>query len=171
MGRAAVEQLVYIMDSAFDSDEECLMANLRSVPDGAWRWIPPGANRSIAAIVGHVAACKWMYDNHAFGEGRMSWNDPAAALGCSIDETQSGPEMVSRQEITDWLVEGHQRLRQNVSALTDNELLQPRHSPDGIVRETRWIVANMARHDAYHAGEINHLRALMEGKDQWAWEY
>jgi hypothetical protein len=170
MGREAVEQLVYMMDAAFDGDEECLMANLRSVPDEAWHWTPRGAERSIAAMVGHLAACKWMYDDHAFGAGRLKWDDPAGSLGSSIDEMQAGPEAVSRQQVLDWLEDGHRRLREHVSELTDGDLLKPRHPPEGPLRETRWIIANMVRHDAYHAGEINHVRALMQGNDGWAWE-
>ena len=33
----------------------------------------------------------------------------------------------------------------------------------------RWIISVMIEHDVYHAGEINHLRALMQGNDRWAW--
>jgi hypothetical protein len=31
--------------------------------------------------------------------------------------------------------------------------------------ETRKIVAGMTLHDIYHAGEINHIRALAQGND------
>jgi hypothetical protein len=33
---------------------------------------------------------------------------------------------------------------------------------------TRWSsVVTMIQHDLYHAGEINHLRSLNQGTDQW----
>jgi hypothetical protein len=37
----------------------------------------------------------------------------------------------------------------------------------GELKETRWIIAVMIEHDPYHAGEINHLRALHQQNDLW----
>jgi len=34
-------------------------------------------------------------------------------------------------------------------------------------RPTLWILAAMITHDAYHAGEINHRRSLVDGDDRW----
>ncbi len=38
------------------------------VPEDGWLWVPP-AVRTIRQIVGHVGACKYMYDDYAFGDG------------------------------------------------------------------------------------------------------
>jgi len=61
-------------------------------------------------------------------------------------------------------------LREHVTALDDSDLPVPRRPPQGPARETRWMIANMIHHDGYHTGEINHLRALMQSNDRWAWE-
>ena len=37
-------------------------------------------------------------------------------------------------------------------------------------RETRWLIAAMISHDAYHAGEINHLRSLLGDDDRWRFQ-
>ena len=37
----------------------------------------------------------------------------------------------------------------------------------GEERATRWIIAAMVTHDAYHAGEINHIRSMLDGDDRW----
>lgn len=173
MSRAIVEQLLYLMDEAFEgADEEDLLGNLRSVTPADWAAVPPGGARSIRQIVGHIGACKYMYDNHAFGDARMTWDDAAGGLNVSMEDLQSralDPEL-PMDGVIEWLGEGHRRLRGHVAALDDSELLAPRHPPEGEARETRWIIANMIRHDGYHAGEINHLRALMQSNDQWAWE-
>ena len=173
MGHAAVEQLLYLMDEAFDGeDEEDLLGNLRSVTEADWAVVPPAGARSIRHIVGHVGACKYMYGNHAFADARMTWDDPAAELGVSMEDLQSRalaaePPMAA---VVEWLREGHRQLREHVAALDDAELSKPRGVNWGEMRETRWIIANMIRHDDYHAGEINHIRALMQGNDRWAWE-
>jgi len=35
---------------------------------------------------------------------------------------------------------------------------------------TQTIIRIMIGHDFYHAGEINHLRALLQGTDRWPYE-
>jgi hypothetical protein len=171
--RAAMEQLLYLMDEAFEGeDEEDLLGNLRSVTQAEWAAVPPGGERSIRQIVGHIGACKYMYDNHAFGDARMTWDDPAGDLRVSMEDLQSrrlDPEP-PMEGVLEWLNEGHRSLRQHIAVLDDAELSKRRQPPEGERRETRWIIANMIRHDGYHAGEINHIRALIQRNDTWAWE-
>ena len=31
------------------------------------------------------------------------------------------------------------------------------------------MLDQLVRHQVYHTGEINHLRALAQGNDAWAW--
>ena len=62
------------------------------------------------------------------------------------------------------------RLVGHVAALADDELDVPRLTNWGELRPTRWIVATMITHDAYHAGEINHLRSLLGSDDRWRFE-
>lgn len=74
MSRAAVEQFLYMMDEAFEAhDEHSLLRNLGSLRQDNWLSMPPGGRGFARQIVGHVAACKYMYDNQAFGEGLMTW--------------------------------------------------------------------------------------------------
>ena len=53
---------------------------------------------------------------------------------------------------------------------SDAELLRRRKTNWGELAETRWIVSVMIEHDLYHAGEINHIRALRQLDDRWAGE-
>lgn len=168
MSRIAVEQLLYLMDDAFEGagiestgESQSLLANLRTVTEDAWVWVPPGGHRTIAEIVGHVGACKYMYDDHAFGDARMDWSEaippPASATESAIAGSLA------------WLRSGQRQLRRHVSALDDAELLRPRRTNWGELKETRWLIAVMIEHDLYHAGEINHIRALRQDNDRWAW--
>jgi len=50
------------------------------------------------------------------------------------------------------------------------ELSRPRLTSRDEMKETRWIIAVMIEHDLYHAGEINHIRALRQRNDGWASE-
>ena len=68
-------------------------------------------------------------------------------------------------EATLWLREGHARLRESIAVLSDAELLRPRMTSWDELKETRWIITMIIQHDLYHAGEINHLRALHQQND------
>ena len=167
MSRAGIDQLLYLMDSAFEGVEgqgHALMANLRSVTEEDWSSVPPKGDRSIAHIVAHVAAAKHMYDHYAFGEGRWTWNDPPFSDEALFVHEHPMPEL------TGWLKEGQRVLREHVAALEDSELLTPRKTNWGELYETRRIIAIMIEHDLYHGGEINHIRALRQGTDRWAWQ-
>jgi len=174
LSRAAVEQLLYLMDHAFKEDgEHSLLRNLASVRDECWLASAPGGSRSVRQIVGHVGACKYMYDDFAFGDARMKWEDPANELGVTMEELQSSLRLANeppKVAVFEWLREGQRRLRENLASLSDDDLAAPTRRPEGGTKEMRWIISVMIEHDVYHAGEINHLRALMEGDDRWAWQ-
>ncbi len=151
------------MGQAFDA----LFANLKDLRDDDWNWVPPGGARSIRAIVGHVASCKVMYDNHAFGDASMTWIDPL------FGEAQSpaSNDDFSLEKLVDWLRESDLRLRRSVDALGDDEeLTKDRRVNWSGTRSTQWIISTLIRHDTFHAGEINHLRAVHQGNDRWEWE-
>jgi hypothetical protein len=158
MPEAGVSQLVYMLDSAFQpTDWHSLLDNLKSVTADDWLWVPPGGKRSIRDIVQHVGGCKYMYDNHAFGDTRLTWEDPLV---------DGGDALLTPASAIEWLREGHDRLRRSLAGLDDVDLLRPRMTNWGQPKETRWIIATMITHDLYHAGEINHVRALHQKDDQ-----
>jgi uncharacterized damage-inducible protein DinB len=165
--RGGIEALLELFEEAFrgrgieaSNESQALLINLESVPDDAWRALPPGASRSIESIALHVGSCKVMYDDYAFGSATLEWGTPA------VEPWSEGP--APRDQVVRWMIEAHQRLVANVAALTDDEELdRPRPTNWGELRPTRWIIAAMVTHDAYHAGEINHLRSMLGSDDRW----
>src|SRR6266496_2015862 len=99
MGRRS-NILLYLMDEAFEgSDEEDLLGNLRSVTEVEWAAVPSGCVRAIRQIVGHIGACKYMYDNHPFGDGSMTrtWMIPSWSFRASrLRETDEKRDGLSR---------------------------------------------------------------------------
>ena len=164
MGNTAVQQMLYLLNQAFDaSGEHALLSNLNSVKDDEWRWLPAGGGRSIFDIVQHIGECKYIYDSHAFGDGSMRWDRPGSYP--TIDEK------TTPAQATTWLKDGQQLLLDHVSALQDDgELLTPRKANWGEEYETRWLINTIIQHDLYHAGEINHIRSLRQETDKWAWQ-
>jgi uncharacterized damage-inducible protein DinB len=166
VGRAALDEYLYLMDEAFGGDDwHSLMTNVKPVGSDEWRWVAPGGVRPIGEMVSHVAGCKNMYQDHAFGPGTLTWTDPRAAQNLP-DSTPAGIEALRGR-----LLDAQRRLRASVDALGDDaELFRPRRTNWGELKETRWIIKALIEHDLYHAGEINHLRSLRRADDRWAFD-
>ena len=167
MGRAGIEQYLYLLDEAFGGDDwHSLLRNLAALSVDDWLWLPPNGARPIAEMVAHVGACKYMYENHAFGDASLRWDDPL------VDQKrlrQASTESID--ELMGWLREAQRVVRSSVASLADDgELVRARRTNWGALAETRWIVKSTIEHDLYHAGEINRMRALRQGNDRWAFE-
>ena len=63
-----------------------------------------------------------------------------------------------------------QKADSRIEGLTDEDPAKPSRVNWGEIKDLHWIIAVMIEHDLYHAGEINHIRALRQGNDRWAWE-
>jgi hypothetical protein len=164
MSRVLLDNTIWHIGQAFDG----LFANLKDLRDDDWTWVPPGGHRSIRAIVGHLASCKVMYDNHAFGDASLTWMDPRfdAAQSAEADGGDFSPEA-----LVEWLRASDLQVRKSVDALADDgELERDRPVNWGGMRSTRWIITRLIHHDGFHAGEINHIRALHQQNDRWEWE-
>ncbi len=169
-GRGGIEALRYLLEEAFTGrgieateESQALLPNLGTVTEAAWRALSPGAARTIESIVLHVGSCKVMYDEYAFGSGTLDWDDPA------VQPWPDGAAPLG--EAIEWLRAAHRRFADHVAALADDAGLEElRRTNWGELRPTRWIIAAMITHDAYHAGEINHLRSILGPDDRWRFE-
>ncbi len=165
--RGGIVTMLDLMDEAFrgqgiaqSGESQALLTNIATVSGEAWRALPDGAARSIEAIALHVGACKVMYDDYAFGPATLQFGMPEVEPWAE--------ESAPRADVVAWLEYAHVRLVGHVEALEDDrELDLPRRTNWGESRPTRWILAAMVTHDAYHAGEINHLRSLLGTDDRW----
>jgi hypothetical protein len=157
MPQTAVNELLYLMHRAFESSRpHSLLTNLGTVTEADYQREHDG--RSIRDMVRHLAAAKHVYNNQAFGEASLFMPD----LQTRIYDSQA-----SMTDDIAWLHQGHEQLRASLAALDDADLATERPVHMGGSLETRGIISIMIEHDLYHAGEINHLRALMQGTDYW----
>src|SRR5215204_3753696 len=105
MHHPAVSPLLWLFDEAFDGMHwHSLVNNIKAVDPRDWSRIPDGGDRSIKEIVEHVGVCKIMYDNHAFADAKLSWDDRLVEDEASLSTIPSAIE---------WRRECHQRLRRS----------------------------------------------------------
>lgn len=165
MNRNTIDTLCWLIEDAFVGNlGDSIMSNLVNVREEDWTALPPGGERSIADILEHVGWCKWMYEDYAFGTASLPGDRPPLVPGETI---RSRPH----DELLSWLKEGHYKWLGSVRALPDDsELERDRLTNWGEWMKTRIIIRSMIGHDYYHAGEINHLRAILQGNDRWEYE-
>jgi uncharacterized damage-inducible protein DinB len=163
--RTAIDTLAWLIEEAFDGDPaHSLLANLQDLRGEDWTATPGGSGRSIADILEHVGWSKWMYEDYAFGSASLRGDQPPLV---PVGGARSRPH----EELLAWLTEGHRRWLASVRALRDDsELDKDRLTNWGDRLPTRVIIRIMIAHDLYHAGEINHLRALLQSTDRWPYD-
>lgn len=159
-----LDTLSWLIDEAFSGGSQSLLANLENIRDEDWTAIPPGGGRSIADILEHVGWCKWMYEDYAFGAASLQGDLPPLI-------PPNGARARPEAALLEWLKAGHQKWLASVRLLEDDtELERERLTNWGESLPTRTIIRIMIEHDIYHAGEINHLRSLLQGSDRWEYE-
>lgn len=164
MPTSSLSALITLTEDAFERHPVLsIMANLRDLREEDWTAVPPEGGRSIADILEHVGWSKWMYENCAFGGATLKGDQPPLIPA-------GGARSRPREELVAWMAEGHRRWVASLQALPDDSELDVRHLTSwGERLPTRSLIHIMIGHDFYHAGEINHIRALLQGNDRWAY--
>jgi hypothetical protein len=163
MSRTTVEQLVDMLDLAFEPPANAgptdgwhsLIGNLKSIRAEDWEFVPKRGKRTIAAIVIHCGFAFRVYADYGFGPGRLP-----------IGEAVYRGTLVAR-DVDAWLREGHRILRDAIAATTDDQLAAVGRTHWGEEKPRIWFARTIIEHTLYHAGEINHIRALSQENDKW----
>jgi hypothetical protein len=165
---SAVDELVFVLEEAFAAkgieetgESQSMLGNLATVPVELWNVVPPGGERSIASVVLHVGACVVMYDEYAFGPREKRWDDDDLVPWVADDAPMAAA--------IDWMAAAHEAFVDHVRALGDADLSVSRLANWGEIVPTRWLISTIATHSSYHAGEINHIRSLLQHDDRWMW--
>ena len=158
MTRAVVQQLESLLNRSFDGQNtQSLLANLNQVQTEDWEWLPHGGERSIRAIFQHAAIAKHIYADFLFSEDTRTWAQVEAEC-----HARSGADTAA---LVDWAREGHARFMAGIASLRDADLPEMTTKWHGARDTKAEVIAVMIQHDCYHAGEINHLRAVHQQRD------
>lgn len=122
-----------------------------------------GGYRSILGIAKHVAAWSAVYHSYAFEPDPRHWNqiDWPRGLRDRIE-----PAEAYLGEILAWFEHSSERWLASLRQVSD--LDEPRPVHWGETASLSEIVAMVAGHWSFHAGEINAILAIRRGE---AWEY
>lgn len=123
-------------------------------PDRSGHWIvdyaepapDPPPFTTIGWRLVHVAACKVMYYEYAFGPGELTWDELEMPHGAA--------------RAIAWLEEGNAMLCTALDGLSDADLDEMRLTNWGAPWPTWRILWTMALHDLHHGAEIGCLRDL-----------
>lgn len=135
-----------------------ILWNLHNVRPEDFDKAPPGGQRTIREIVVHIGAGWIAFANSICGDGPRAWDD-VVINGVAPGKT---PE-----EIEPWLRAAHGELRNCITSLTDDQLGNFAKAPWSDEYEVRRLIEIQIQTSFYHVGEINHLRALLQGNDDW----
>ncbi len=94
----------------------------------------------------HVAECKLMYHEYAFGDGRLTWPD--------LDSPHTAADAIAA--LDRW----HAALRGDLAKLSDPDLDRPVATNWGELWPAWRILWTLIHHDLWHGGEIGTLRDL-----------
>ncbi len=108
---------------------------------------------TIARKVVHIALCKVMYENHAFGGRTLTW--PAAHETLGLTEAVKGP-----RKLVAALDRAHKRLRGTLARLSDSDLDKKVYTNWGERVPAWWIFNCMIQHDLWHGAQISTLRTM-----------
>ena len=154
-----VETCLYLLRRAFDEGEHSFVRNLESTSARDWDATVAGQpfGRSIGYIAWHTAAGKHLYWDHAFGSKTLTG-----------DHTGQGVLNPRRtlEDVVAYGREWHAKWLASVGGMDDGDLDGPTTAHWGVTLSMSRVIAAMIEHDLYHAGEINHLRALLDGTDR-----
>jgi uncharacterized damage-inducible protein DinB len=135
--------------------EESPWHSLRQIVDGIsaaeLAWQPFPGQPSARVKLHHVAHCKLMYADHALGEHKLQWGDCDRLLGLRQGDTSADSLLAA-------LGRAQESLAEHVAKVTDEAIDQVYPMHHGIPHAGWQVVASMAQHDAWHAGQISIMR-------------
>lgn len=160
MARAEIENLLGLLDEGYSRAAwhgPNLRGSIRGLTAGGAAQRPRAGRHNIWEIVVHAAYWKYAVRRRLVGEKRGSF--PLRGSNW-FDRPVDLSEKAWRADVT-LLDAEHRKLRQLVSTLRPEELDHPARGSRTLVRR---LIAGVAFHDVYHAGQIQLIKKLLRSE-------
>ncbi|HEV2488656.1 MAG TPA: DinB family protein [Candidatus Acidoferrales bacterium] len=160
MPRNQIKYLIAMLDEAYAGPAwhgPCLRGALRGVAPREAAWRPARGRHNIWELAVHAAYWKYAAKRrilgqagHEFGEAGHNWflRPLRTSGGASEKQWRGDLALLARM---------HKELRDAVRSLNDSALTR---RPRGSKYTNRRMIAGVAMHDVYHAGQIQLLKRL-----------
>ena len=155
--------LLDLVDEAFDRKAwhgATLLGSIRGVPAGAATWRPAPRRHNIWELTVHAAYWKYAVRRLLTGEKRGSF--PLKGSNW-FTRPVTGPNADEQTWAADvrLLIGEHRRLRETIAALPARALEE---RLEGKRYTAAFTIRGIAAHDLYHAGQIQLIKRLHEGR-------
>lgn len=161
--QAPIRLLLDLVDEAFDHKAwhgTTLLGAIRGVRADAAAWRPASGRHNIWELTVHAGYWKYAVRRSLTGEKRGSF--PLKGSNW-FTRPATGPGGVEREWAADvrLLVDQHRRLRETIAALPERALGR---RLEGKRYTAAFTIRGIAAHDLYHAGQIQVIKRLHEGR-------
>jgi uncharacterized damage-inducible protein DinB len=156
MAAAEMDLLLFLIDQSYEKKAwhgPNLRGSIRGVDHETATWRPGPQRHNIWEIVVHAAYWKYVVRRRLLGEKRGSF--PLEGSNWFVR-----PETVTKEAWRDdvaLLEEMHRTMRAEIAALKPEDLLK---KPASSKVSNAALIAGIASHDVYHAGQIQLLKRL-----------
>ncbi len=160
MSRSKIDITISLLESSYQD----MMSHFENVTLDEALFVPPGGYRSVLGTLKHAAGWSHVYRSYAFDENPKHWKD--------IEWPYDLRDTVNKSEayfsaVIEWFRQAHQQWIENLRSLEEEQVEE--------IRPLHWggrlplfdIVALIARHHVYHAGELNQILSIFRRE---AWE-
>lgn len=160
MSRSKLELAMGILESSY----HVMMGHLENITLEEAFFVPTGGYRSVLGTLKHAAGWSHVYRSYAFDEGPVHWKDIHWPYGLR-DTVIKSEEYISA--VIEWFSEAHRQWIDDLKTLEDKQMEGLHKLHWGEEAPLFNIVAMIARHHVYHAGELNQVLSICRGE---AWE-
>ncbi len=158
--RSTVQLTMEILQGSYSM----MVENVENVSVEEALFVPEGGYRSILGTLKHAAGWSHVYRSYAFDVRPRHWIEIDWPHGLR-DTVIASEEYLS--DVIEWFQESHRRWVYDLEAVSDVQLEELRPLHWGEETPLFDIVAMIARHHVYHAGELNQVLSIARGE---AWE-
>jgi hypothetical protein len=158
--RSKLDLTIHLLDHAYG----VMRSNVERVTLSEALFVPEGGYRSILGTLKHTAGWSHVYRSYAFDANPRHWHEIDWPHGLRDTIIPSEQYLA---EVIDWFDQAHRRWLEDLGAIKDDQLDEPRPLHWGEQAPLYDIVVMIAGHHIYHAGELNQVLSICRGE---AWE-
>ena len=158
--RSRLDLAIHLLETAAD----VLLRNVERISVQEALFVPSGGYRSILGTLKHTAGWSHVYRSYAFDPQPRHWREIDWPRG--LHDTII-PDEAYFKELIGWFNSAHQQWLAGLGKIRSAQIDEPRLCHWGERMPLIDIVAIIAQHHVYHAGEMNQLLSIYRGE---AWE-